>query len=782
MNPIYLDLHIHTSEDPNNLNENYDLDTLISKVRETAQGDDFLISFTDHNVINEKVYLEAIEKIGDSLILGVELHIQTHKGADTKAYHCHIYFDFDDIEITSNIIKDINSRLDTLYKNKTPNLNDKSIPFIQDVLEIFDEYNFILLPHGGQSNSTFNKAMPSEKEFDNTLERSIYYNFFDGFTSRSNKNTQEAIDYLKRLGVNEFINLVTCTDNYNPSIYPKPKDSNANEFIPTWMFATPTFGGLRLSLSDSSRLKYSNDKPKKYKESIKKVELENDQIKIDINLTPGLNVIIGGSSSGKTLLIDSLNRKLNKIGFENDNPYEKYGVKDIKVDYSDGSNPYYIGQNFVTSVTLRDKAINEIGIINKLFPDNSEARKKITRGINGLNEDLTSLFNIVENIETLEEDIKKIPILSRLINLEKVNENILKELLSVIVSLKNATYKSFEAEEDLKFLDKLNKKIIDNPFSNNKEKIINELKAEIIKMRDYSNLEDSARKIIKKEKEKIDKELKDKEGESQDKKIDFETLIDKMKKYYIYLLEFDKILDNISKKRIKETSDKIKIKEYVLSIENKFELNKDLIVKELNNLLLKGKGKDLENFSDINPRKLFKGNFRNNFKGTQKSSSVTYKSIIEKINNDLVDNDEVKYKIYTPEGEDFEDLSPGLKTATILELILSFEGDGAPLIIDQPEDNLATNYMNNGLVESIKNAKHKRQIILVSHNATIPMGGDAQNIILCKNNKGKIEIKSSFLEGKIGESSVLDHIAEITDGGKSSIKKRFKKYNLKKFK
>jgi len=43
MNLVYLDLHIHTSDDPNHLNENYNLDTLIKKVKERVQGDDFLI-------------------------------------------------------------------------------------------------------------------------------------------------------------------------------------------------------------------------------------------------------------------------------------------------------------------------------------------------------------------------------------------------------------------------------------------------------------------------------------------------------------------------------------------------------------------------------------------------------------------------------------------------------------------------------------------------------------------------------------------------------------------
>lgn len=113
---------------------------------------------------------------------------------------------------------------------------------------------------------------------------------------------------------------------------------------------------------------------------------------------------------------------------------------------------------------------------------------------------------------------------------------------------------------------------------------------------------------------------------------------------------------------------------------------------------------------------------------------------------------------------------------------MGYDSDIAPIIIDQPEDNLATNYINKGLVKAIKKIKAKKQVILVSHNATIPMLADAQNIVLCRNIENKIKIESNRLEGQIQGKDVLDFIAEITDGGKPSIKKRVKKYNLKHFK
>jgi hypothetical protein len=158
-----------------------------------------------------------------------------------------------------------------------------------------------------------------------------------------------------------------------------------------------------------------------------------------------------------------------------------------------------------------------------------------------------------------------------------------------------------------------------------------------------------------------------------------------------------------------------------------------------------------------------------------------YDDFENKIYTDFEKLNKKKYKITTSEGRKFENLSPGWKTSVILDIILGYDKDSAPIIIDQPEDNLATDYINKGLVRAVKKIKSRKQIILVSHNATIPMLADAQNIIFCKNENNKLIIKSSPLEGTIDGKSVVDLIASTTDGGKSSIKKRVKKYNLKKF-
>ena len=773
MDPVYLDLHIHTSKNPKSLNENYDLDTLINKVRGVAQDSSFLISFTDHNTINEKVYLEAIEKISHSLILGVELHIQTHKDKKTEAYHCHIYFNLDKID--ANIIKDINDKLDSLYPNKKPDLKDEDIPIIEQVLEKFDEYDFILLPHGGQTHSTFEKSIPKGKRFDSILQRNIYYNFFDGFTSRSDKNTKKTKQYFEKLGIDEFMNLITCTDNYNPVEYPKPRSKEACEFIPTWMLATPTFDGLRLSLSESSRLKYDHKKPKKWENSIRGVELKNKNIDISITLTAGLNVIIGESSSGKTLLVDSLNRKIIGADFES-SKYAPYSVKDIKINYPKQMHPHFIRQNFIinaTSEANKNVEVTDIDIIKKTFPESMGAKKKIDDSLNKLDIDLGNLMGAVEKIENLKQEILKIPAISSLIATENVDENLITPLLQQEGILADIKYDKLEMSEHLNIINKISQKLSKNPFVDHNKKLIEKLTIEIKLMEEYSFLEERVRAVIEEKKKELDEELKKQKGGTEKNRQDFVGLIKKMREYYDNLCKFERILESISKYSVESESREIEVAKHTLYIQNKFKLNKDILIENFNKFLLKSyKIKDL---AELTPERLFQKGFKQNpkIKG--------YAGFKSRVFLEFQEENKITYKIKTPEGEDFDDLSPGRQTSIILELILNYEQDLAPLIIDQPEDNLATNYMNDGLVRAIKKMKSKKQIIFVSHNATIPMAGDAQNIILCTNNNGKIKIRSNPLEGKINNISVVDHIARIADGGKSSIKKRFKKYNLKKF-
>ena len=98
-----------------------------------------------------------------------------------------------------------------------------------------------------------------------------------------------------------------------------------------------------------------------------------------------------------------------------------------------------------------------------------------------------------------------------------------------------------------------------------------------------------------------------------------------------------------------------------------------------------------------------------------------------------------------------------------------------PLIIDQPEDNLDNESVYNMLSNFIKEAKKKRQIIMVTHNPNLAVGADAEQIIyvnIDKMNKNEF----SFISGSIEEPAINKKIVQILEGTKPAFDKRKLKY------
>ncbi|SHK99940.1 ATPase [Fibrobacter sp. UWB12] len=772
MNPVYLDIHIHTSDNPDALNQNYAVDTILNKIEDVSQNADCLISFTDHNTINKKVYCDILSKGVDKihLLLGVELHIKNF--AEAPAYHCHILFKN---EITEECIDNINEILDKLYPQKVVDKMDPGIPSLDRIVKAFDAYEFILLPHGGQGHATFDTSIPRGKKFDTVMEKSVYYNQFEGYTARSQNGLEETLEYFQRLGIRDFISLVTCTDNYKPEIYPNSKNRDAPPFVPTWMFAEPSFDGLRLSLSEESRFLYQEEKPEVWSEYIKTVELHNDKIDVDVNLSSGLNVVIGGSSSGKTLFVDSLFRKLshNQGSFDN-SEYNSYNVSALNVYNPSGVSPHYISQNYIMKVVNNESSdkLENIDIIKSIFPDDPSFKEKIVRLLNNFQKDVTDLIEEVSKIEQLEKELRAVPHFGKLILLTKIPQNIYRLFEPTKEISEKIDYNDSKMQSNIELLDSIKNTITENPFFNEQILINFENIAEEIKrLNTISNMHSEILVLVTSAIKEFKLETEGKNAQEQVKKEQIDSLVGKIEEYVKMKILFKKKLEKISTYSFKADSREIISMGHKLYIENKFTLSKDIILNTFNEYL----NNKIQKYESIIPEMLFKSNFK------QRPKVDTYEKFIEKVCNALKNENKNRYKIVTKDGKDYDNLSPGWKTSIILDLVLGYEDDFAPIIIDQPEDNLATSYINDGLVKAIKETKKRKQIILVSHNATIPMIADAQTIVYCVNKNSKIKIKSAPMEGEIDGKKVVDLIARITDGGKPSIKKRVKKYDLKRF-
>jgi predicted ATP-dependent endonuclease of OLD family len=771
MEPVFVDLHIHTSENPNKLNSEYPLDLLKANIEKESLGSPYLISLTDHNTINKPVYLAAVDKF-KYLLLGVELHVRNYD--DQKPYHCHIYFRLDSIDESS--IDDLNLILDRLYPQKEVSADDARIPRLEAIMKAFDNYEFLLLPHGGQSHSAFHESIPDGTHFDSTLERSIYYNHFDGFTARSHKGLERTLEYFERLGIREFVNLVTSSDNYYPEKYPNAKAKEAPSFVPTWMLATPTFSGLRISLSESSRLHYGG-KPDAWAECIRGARLVNDNININISFTPGLNVVIGGSSSGKSLLVDSLYRKVSGNFEGSEYLKSPYNVQDIEIDNPAGQIPHYLPQSYIVQICdKKDKesSIDDIDILRRVFPDDKDEREEIANGLAELGKHLSAMMQAVEGIEMLQKELSKIPKLSHLIVAEIVQGNPLKLLKPSDRVIDLIEYGKAQFRKDEKALKDIDAFLSANPLITHDKNLITKLVSELELAFKYSQLEIAIRSALEVHIKEIDDAQETENLEMATKRQQFEDLLECISRYMKLQEKFYNSIKAIARFSIKVSTKEIVSMGHKLFIDNEFELTQEKFVEVLNEMLKREFA--IKTIDHILPESLFEQRF-----SKQKPKVQGYKDFIAKMQARFSSMNKKKFRILTKEGRDFDVLSAGWKTSVILDLILGWHGDNAPLIIDQPEDNLATGYINGGLLRAIKECKAKKQIILVSHSATIPMLGDAQNVIMCRNNDKIITIKSNPLEGRIDDKDIVDLIAETTDGGKISVKKRVKKYNLKNF-
>lgn len=756
MEAVYVDIHIHTTEDPNNMSCSYDVKALVENVKTLSKENPVLLSLTDHNTINKKAYLD-LKKEEVSVVLGVELHIK--KYPDAPPYHCHIIFN---TEITEEIIDEINNKLDTLYPNKVVTDEDPNTPNIEMIINTFDSYEFLLLPHGGQSHRTFDKATSKNSRFDTSLEQSIYHNHFDGFTSRSSSGIESTKAYFNKIGINDFVNLITCTDNYNPKIYPRTKVKEAEDFTPTWMLADASFDGLRLSLSEESRLFYNCTPPQKWTQTFGKIKLNNEKIEINVNMMPGLNVVIGGSSSGKTLFVDSLVKGTNK-NF-NESKYKDFKVENIEIENPTNVTPYYISQNFIMTIIQDSEGnLGKIPIINKVFPDDQDTLDSIRNSLKRLKELINILLDSAEKIEALKDDFSHIKEPNYLITKEIIKQNVI-EKIKPNEDIKNRlSISKTKIEEYKQNLDSIKDLFNRHPIISSKDSEIDSLRNSLDALVLIANINDIVSDKIIKKLEELNNKHNERDRKAAQIKNDREKLlkyihdsIKALKDFYYAKTELSKFDESFETKEIVVSG-------HTLSIKNSFKLTEIELINAINKYLTNENR--LKGFNELTPASFEKDKF------SQRPRVNSHSDFANKIFEFIEATNKKEYQIKTNDGKDYKNLSPGWKTAVILDLILGYEENSAPIIIDQPEDNLATNYINHDLIEMIKKIKENKQVILVSHNATIPMLGDAQNLIICENYDGKLYINSAPLESEIKGKKTLDWIAELTDGGKSSIKK-----------
>lgn len=787
-NWLKIDLHIHTDKSKETKEDDYEGIFSIAVLKQKLKDNNVeIFSLTDHNIINVDAYREYYDsynsKTDPLLLLGVELDLQ---GKNDK-FHSLLIFNASDQVIVEHIAQ----ILENAYCSKGITDKKQRILDIEDLAIHFKNEDFFFIPHAGNTKSivgAYKKdietaqrmvlLMPSALEKVTKEETVEHYN--KGFDDLCKPEFQNRKD----------IAYINFSDNHNCSEYPcknKGKEREQHSFY--YIKGIKSYESIRLAFIDpqcriKSTEQFNNEIDKAHLAINKiKIEGESDIENVELTFSPHLNVIIGGRSSGKSLLMWLIGKKINeaqvvesKYKFDpNKVSIQSSASSNFQEEISIGNHLLYLRQGDIIRY-FEEKQLNTLAQQAGKIDEYSNAGKVIT-------ELKTTLQTKINQLKSAYQDIQDrckttlFAITDKQI-LEATNKDI-----SIFQYDKSIIEKAYNTEEKeaakviiKNVIDNINATLSHKLFTFNTEELtkikqvleIYSLKQKQIELA-ISN--DTKKRLFSAKVEDIVSEIKN--SQTQETKLKQESLS-----------AIDTLVSDISQrfklyKYLKDSTTDIEkfhySKQVSISIITGIELIRE--VKEVTSIkssILDGlKGSDESASLYINMYKLLNGEI--SIKNYTSNELECFSRKIEKgINENIVSNidDPIDYLMYQ-DGETSEGRSPGYNSEQYLKIILSTPSL-TTIFIDQPEDNLGNKYIADELVAQIRKIKFTKQLFLVTHNPSIVVYGDAENVILAENNENHIKYKQLVLEDLTAQKQICDTL----DGGKYIFHNRYQKYNI----
>lgn len=123
-------------------------------------------------------------------------------------------------------------------------------------------------------------------------------------------------------------------------------------------------------------------------------------------------------------------------------------------------------------------------------------------------------------------------------------------------------------------------------------------------------------------------------------------------------------------------------------------------------------------------------------------------------------------------GHPLPQLSPGQKGTLLLVFYLLVDKADVPLVIDQPEENLDNETVTRLLVPALKEARARRQLVLVTHNPNIAVVGDADQIVYAQFEDAEI----TYVTGAMEHPDMNRRLTDVLEGTLRAFKNRRDKY------
>lgn len=334
---------------------------------ECFHKDEVCIAITDHNYDHSCLLdelLKASQKSSSvSIIAGVEINVQG----------VHILAVFGKLIYGQNCFsKGIKTFLTKIEVNNklTDSVLTVSNKSYTEVLNLIkDSSGITIYPHCNSDNGLFQDRGRTDRTH---LANQFNYQEFNILQGRDKTGGDKLLQYIASRS-NELkskCSYTTATDARSLKDILKP-DSGGNY---TWIKADPTFDGLRQITFEHLRVAVQANPPedKPGYQVIDKIEISNDLIlNSEILLNPNMNSIIGGRSTGKSLLLTAIAQSLKTeepISFKKNSEYESF-IKiissSIKVFWKDGEinngrEIEFFEQGYMHELATNDLKLNEL--------------------------------------------------------------------------------------------------------------------------------------------------------------------------------------------------------------------------------------------------------------------------------------------------------------------------------------------------------------------------------------------------------------------------------------
>lgn len=122
-------------------------------------------------------------------------------------------------------------------------------------------------------------------------------------------------------------------------------------------------------------------------------------------------------------------------------------------------------------------------------------------------------------------------------------------------------------------------------------------------------------------------------------------------------------------------------------------------------------------------------------------------------------------------GKALTNHSLGQRASALMLFILS-QRENDVVIIDQPEDDLDNQTIYADVIKLIRKIKPNTQFVFATHNANIPVLGDAEQVVACE----YLDDKVKTLSGSIDCTEIQQRIVDIMEGGAEAFEKRKQVY------